>query len=264
MRIRYLSDLHLEFRGELPDALPSIGEDLVVLAGDIDIGAYGVLWANRMFPDRPVVYVLGNHEFYDHRWELLVDTCRAVAAPNVHVLENDVVQIGELTVLGCTLWTDFALYGPDRQAQSMEAAMQMMADFRVIRLADRNLFAADVLARFQHSRTWLEKTLEQQTTRALVVTHHAPTALNRNPAFAADDILNPCFHSELIDSLRPARIAAWICGHHHYNSVVRVGDGDASFELCSNQRGYATGEVKGFSWDRTIEIPTAGNKSGHA
>ena len=35
MKIRYLSDLHMEFTQYQPDEIPSVGEDLVVLAGDV-------------------------------------------------------------------------------------------------------------------------------------------------------------------------------------------------------------------------------------
>jgi len=61
MKIRILSDLHLEFQQWSP---PKADADVVVLAGDIDVGIRGVEWARRSFPSSPVVYVPGNHEFY--------------------------------------------------------------------------------------------------------------------------------------------------------------------------------------------------------
>lgn len=66
MKVRVLSDLHLEFTQYQPDTLPSFGEDLVVLAGDIGEAERSIEWARRVIPDRPVVYVLGNHEFYHY------------------------------------------------------------------------------------------------------------------------------------------------------------------------------------------------------
>jgi predicted phosphodiesterase len=61
MKIRLLSDLHLEFQDWVP---PKSDADVIVLAGDIHPGVRGVEWARRSFPMSPVVYVPGNHEFY--------------------------------------------------------------------------------------------------------------------------------------------------------------------------------------------------------
>ena len=75
MRIRVLSDLHLEFKDWKP---PKADADVVVLAGDIHVGVKGIEWARRSFPSIPIVYVAGNHEFYgehihDMTQELLME-----------------------------------------------------------------------------------------------------------------------------------------------------------------------------------------------
>jgi predicted phosphodiesterase len=62
MRIRVLSDLHREFGSVF---LPDVAADLVVLAGDIDRGIKGVVWARQAFSGVPVLYVAGNHEHFD-------------------------------------------------------------------------------------------------------------------------------------------------------------------------------------------------------
>ncbi len=64
MKIRILSDLHLEFQDWVP---PKSDVDIVVLAGDIHVGDHGIDWAPRSFPPTPVIYVPGNHEFYGIR-----------------------------------------------------------------------------------------------------------------------------------------------------------------------------------------------------
>jgi len=128
-KILYLSDLHLEFTQYLPEVLPSLDEDLVVLAGDIGSGVEGIRWAKNAFPDREVVYVLGNHEFYGYDFVGLVDYAKAFAAgSNVTVLECDAVEIQGLRVLGCSLWTDFKLFGADRQGEMLSLARDYMAD----------------------------------------------------------------------------------------------------------------------------------------
>jgi len=61
MRVQVLSDLHIEFEDL---KLEQVDSDVVVLAGDIHVKDKGVSWALRNFKDKPVLYVLGNHEFY--------------------------------------------------------------------------------------------------------------------------------------------------------------------------------------------------------
>ena len=63
MRLHILGDLHLEFGMA---EVPVTDADVVVLAGDIHLGREGRKWARNHFQDKPVVYVLGNHEFYRH------------------------------------------------------------------------------------------------------------------------------------------------------------------------------------------------------
>jgi predicted phosphodiesterase len=60
-KLHILSDLHQEFSSFQP---PSTDADIIILAGDIWKGNKGVYWARDTFPDKPIVYVMGNHEFY--------------------------------------------------------------------------------------------------------------------------------------------------------------------------------------------------------
>ena len=42
----------------------SVDADAVILAGDIHRTTQGLRWARERWPDLPMVYVPGNHEFY--------------------------------------------------------------------------------------------------------------------------------------------------------------------------------------------------------
>ncbi len=108
MRLWILSDLHLEFG---PVELPRVEADVVVLAGDVHKGRRGLAWARERFAATPVVYVLGNHEYYGEALPRLREKLEGEAAgSSVHLLENRAVEIGGVTFLGCTLWTDFELH----------------------------------------------------------------------------------------------------------------------------------------------------------
>ena len=89
MKIRVLSDLHLEH--DEPLAIPYAEADLVVLAGDIHNHAEGLRWAAENFGSQvPVVYVPGNHEYYDGEFGALESAMQDAARslPNVHFLNN--------------------------------------------------------------------------------------------------------------------------------------------------------------------------------
>ena len=65
--------------------------DLIVLAGDIHNHAAGPRWAAQTFDGAvPVVYVPGNHEYYDGEFGALEAALYDAAAQvdNVHVLNN--------------------------------------------------------------------------------------------------------------------------------------------------------------------------------
>ena len=79
MKIRVLSDLHLEC--DQPELIPHVDADLVVLAGDIHNHAEGLRWAAETFDGAvPVVYVPGNHEYYDGEFGALETAMRDAAA----------------------------------------------------------------------------------------------------------------------------------------------------------------------------------------
>jgi predicted phosphodiesterase len=144
MKIRVLSDLHLEC--DEPDVIPHADADLIVLAGDIHNHAQGLRWAAQTFDGAvPVVYVPGNHEYYDGEFGALEAAMQDAAhsVDNVHFLNNAALvdPQGRWRVLGTTLWTDFELYGaqPDARTASMTAAQRAMLDYRgLIQLAWSN------------------------------------------------------------------------------------------------------------------------------
>lgn len=109
MKALILSDLHLEFAPFEP--APDLEFDVVILAGDIHSPAKrAVQWAADTFRGKSVVYLPGNHEYYDGRLDTtLAEARRAADGSNVHVLDGDELVIDGVRFLGATLWTDFAL-----------------------------------------------------------------------------------------------------------------------------------------------------------
>ena len=111
MKIHVLSDLHNEFH-QFMSSDASRESDVIVLAGDIGGWINGIEWASAEWPDKEIIYVSGNHEFYAYdRVQTLSEMRLAAAQQNVHFLENIAVVTDGVRFLGCTLWTDFEYFG---------------------------------------------------------------------------------------------------------------------------------------------------------
>lgn len=247
MRIHVLSDLHLGF-GEFVS--PRTGADVVVLAGDIDQGLRGVRWARRAFGDTPVLYVIGNHEYYGQALPKLTGQLIAEGADwPVRVLERSSVEMGDIRFMGCTLWTDLALYGnPYLAGVSLAEAM---TDFRAIRVspAFRRFRPSDAASLHRASVAWLKGEWSQSDLPTVIVSHHAPSALSLDPSFG-DDPVNAGYASALetlIESLQPV---VWIHGHVHRAADYQLG----STRVVCNPRGYPDEFNNGFDPGLIIDV----------
>lgn len=233
MEIRIYSDLHLELGTNASMFSTRGNESLVVLAGDIDSGTAGVRWAKNTFPHVPVVYFLGNHEFYDHIFEALVDEWKnAARASNVHMLERNALAILGIRVLGCTLWTDFDLLGAERSAAAQDWARESLTDYENIRLADgQAIYPEQTAGEYLRIATWLNQQIEAADRPVLVVTHHAPTAATTCPIHRGR-VSSAAFNSNADRLIRPS-VKMWVHGHTHYNADVQVN----RVRVVTNQRG---------------------------
>jgi predicted phosphodiesterase len=253
-RIAVASDLHIEFERQGEPELgsqelglhPAYGPDLeivqgeadfMVLAGDVDLGAWGIAYADEAarFLGIPVIYVAGNHEAYHRDLDAVIQECRMSAAATggrVVFLENDAVEIAGVRVLGCSLWTDYELNG-NGDAGMRDAAIGL-ADHQLIANSGRRFMPADALARHRESRRWLERELGHDSEiPTVVVSHHAPLREAVEPRFVGS-ALSPAFVSDLSDLIEAHAPAAWIWGHTHYSVDVTVGE----TRCISAQRGY--------------------------
>jgi Icc-related predicted phosphoesterase len=248
MRIHILSDLHLEFAPFQPS---EVNADAVILAGDIHTGKNGIKWILKTFPDRPVIYVLGNHEFYGQKIPNLISEIKDIAkGTNVNVLENDCVEIGDVKFFGATLWTDFQLSGNPVLAEV--TAQTGMTDFRRIRMTPsyRRFSPSDARRFHAQSLEWLWKeTAKLRGKKFIVVTHHAPSPQSM-PARFRNDPLNPAFASNLEPFIAECGAALWIHGHIHYRSDFNVG----TTQVIANPRGYPDEPHTGFDPTFTIEV----------
>jgi Icc-related predicted phosphoesterase len=247
MRIAYLSDLHCEF--ETTEAAvpfdydrvlaPAAAADLIVLAGDVDIGERGVERANAIAERTglPVVYVAGNHEFYGRDVVQLEPALRRAAWQTdgrVLYLNQNVVRFwfgGELLiVLGCTLWTDHALMPAGAEGEPK------MSDYDEILYDGAPFKPAHAIALHCEHKAWLGSQMSRLVAgrtrpKILVVTHHAPIAeaLGERAAVVAN-----AYASDLNNEIAAWPPLVWIHGHTHFRHETRVG----SSNVLSAPRGY--------------------------
>jgi predicted phosphodiesterase len=269
-----LSDLHIELtRGwDFPSAEMRPHYDVLVVAGDlIPRMERGVKWLRDRVTDRPVIYIAGNHEAYGCDINRTIEKAKEAArGTNVFVLEQDTVQLGNVTFAGATTWTDFDLFGDPHRA--MKVAGEKMNDFRKIRIARyaQRFLPHHALGRHTRARTFLETEMRRARNGPLViVTHHAPI-LGRDAhlfdqphrtKLTDDDVLTAAYRSDLSALMQPAALNAggqsqqpadvWIYGHTHESIDVKVGQ----TRVITNAKGYGPWPPSQRMWDNSTFDP---------
>lgn len=228
-----LSDLHNEFSIFKPD-VEECSFDVVILAGDIDKGSKGIYWARCQWPDNEIIYVAGNHEFYGKiRGHVLAELRIAAKETGVHFLENEIIIINGIRYLGCTLWTDFRLFGGKFELACMHHAIQGLNDFRVIHEGDKGFSPTDSIKLFNNSYNFLRENLVDNYYhgKTVVVTHHLPSNQSTANRFKKD-MLSACFASNLDQLLGYSTL--WIHGHTHDSFDYTI----KGTRVVCNPRGY--------------------------
>ena len=262
MKILIYSDLHNEFEPFAPNLAVLRAVDLVVLAGDIGTKDRGVVWTKswaQTIPDTPVLMVAGNHEFYGGHFDKTLANMRAVAAgTNIHILEDDQITIAGIRFLGCTLWTDFRLYGEHSSSlHAIESIRTGMSDYKKITASGRDagtyrkLHPRDTLRRHEQSRAWLKNRLaEPFDGPTIVITHHAPSPRSVPKEFE-DDVMSAAYASDM-EYLMGSQVPLWIHGHMHHSLDYQV---NGTRVLC-NPRGYAPKFLNEEFCDLIVQVST--------
>jgi predicted phosphodiesterase len=267
MKLALASDLHLEF-GDI-NLTNDEGADVLILSGDILIAqdlhdhaeppnaieqsmmANGQGLGRRQqsaqrfrdflkrcsFQFPHVIYVAGNHEFYHGKFHGSLTDLRNECAkfPNVYFMENDCRKIGDVTFIGCTLWTDMNKFDP----LTLHAVADMMNDYRIIREDSKGytkLRPAHTAARHRNSVEYIRQVIEGKfDEKFVVVGHMAPSKLSIHPNYKDDHTMNGAYASDLSEFiLDHPQIKVWTHGHTHHNFDYMIG----SCRIVCNPRGY--------------------------
>jgi hypothetical protein len=271
MRLLIYSDLHLDanhFSPILEDGTRAdANADMVVLAGDIDEGTRGIRWARETFPDKRIVYVAGNHEFYGGHFTRTLDDLREAANTfDIDFLEADGMDAGGVRFLGCTLRTDFLLLNSSYKEPYTLRAKAAMNDYRMIKISrlpenlphgsisGSKLLTPELTAlRHRGSVDWLDRKLKKGIPEKTVeITHHAPH-INSIPMPYKSDPLSAAYASDLTRLM--GRSALWVHGHVHSSFDYMVN----GTRIITNPRGYALKQNSGnensdFNHDLLVEV----------
>lgn len=238
MKIQILSDLHLEM-GVNP-ILKNFKEtgDVLVLAGDI------TNFKNKRKVDEvfknvraPIVYVLGNHEYYGGNLRTSIGEFREwfdignrseLPQPKVHLLENNFFDFNGVRFIGTTYWS---------QPSHLEAneVKRCIADFRVIQDCDiQDLVNMHGAA--QHFIKHAAEEARQLGLKVVVITHFPPSWKAREERFRASALGSYFYNNddEFVELIDPA---VWIYGHTHGNLRFKCGE----VPVVTNQMGYTRG-----------------------
>jgi predicted phosphodiesterase len=284
MKIKLVSDLHLEFsdiniqNNEDCDVLilggdiciaqdlhdhpePNNTADQAAIAAGTGLGRrqaaaqrYRDFFKRCSFQFPHVIYIMGNHEFYNGKFFAGIDYMREELAkyPNIYMLEQDTKVIDDVTFVGATLWTDMNKGDP----LTMHAIEGMMNDFRIIRNDKRNfatMSARDVAGRHTRTLQYFRSVLAEQHDRKFVVVgHHSPSFQSMHPMYQAQTLMNGGYHSDLSEFIMDhPQIKLWTHGHTHHPFDYVIGE----TRIVCNPRGY---ENDGYSeqtgWNPNIVL----------
>lgn len=239
MKIQLVSDLHMEFwkKDRHMEVFDYTDADVLVVAGDLHVGRTNTAKALNKFAEHyeNVVYVAGNHEFYNG---CALDDFHLNVAPNVHYLDNRKILIGDVTFSGASLFTNF---GDDVLAVC--AAERGIADFR--RIPDAT--PAEYAQRFRDSSEWFKYVYEEFEGPHVFVSHWLPAMQCVHPRWKSDSytmLLNKYFANDLGPWIETLDNVTWMFGHTHDSVDMKIGN---TRMLC-NPYGYEG------SLDRNVEF----------
>lgn len=276
-RFLYLTDLHTEHAPF--DVVYTPGVDAVLIGGDTGVGLQAVsvlesIWdAYRV----PVLFVLGNHEYYgqevtafERDLQRRLDTLHTNGV-DIRWLQGDAHTIAGTRVVGATLWTDMEVLG-DGGVMAIRMAERGMNDYRRIYLAPPSPFATEELSwerprllRAHDTIGWhhAQKAALFAHLNApfagptIALTHHLPSERCIAPMYQGDG-LNPAFASNLTDAIIDSHTDWWLYGHSHGPVEWDLDRADGGVcKMRTNCRGYPQEWARtGFDPARIIDTST--------
>lgn len=240
MKLHILSDLHIEFTGHRykPVGRKWPDSDILILAGDIGVGRSARSFIEKRVEESIVIYVLGNHEFYNNDMNKIREYWQNLSneIENLYVLDNTTLDIGEYRFIGTTLWSDTS---GDKIS---------MNDYNMI----ENFSQYDCRNFYLYNKEWLEEEVEKCEKKIIIVTHHLPSFQCIEKKYY-DPLYNKAYASNLEHILGKDNVKMWIHGHTHCSIDKDI---NGTRVIC-NPRGYTVGggfQNEDFNENLVVEV----------
>ena len=238
MKLRLLSDLHLEFTPFVIPRLEGDEDTVLILAGDVGKASkpetYVTFLEDACKQFKAVIYIPGNHEYYgstfpdawdvmkSHLWPLPGRTTGEPYDENLYMLNNQQITIDKVRFVCSTMWTDMN----KGDEETMLAAKYGMSDYHVI----KGFTPEIAMNEHEKAKAFIFDNIYGPT---VVVTHHGPTWQSIHPKYVGD-ILNGAYVSDLSQQIKDNGPQLWVHGHIHHSVDYTVGN----TRVVTNPRGY--------------------------
>lgn len=225
MKLLILSDVHTEFR--VPEIIVPVETDVIILAGDI--GVYGEEslkdFLHKMNEyNKPVLYVLGNHEFYGtsnidylHVMEWFRNLEKEFC--NLIILHNETVIVEGVNFVGTPLWTNF-----DDDFWMEKVSQKSISDF-----VESCFTTKDYIQMYEESEMFIASNIVPEMIN-VVITHFPPLEELTNPKFPK---YNSYFNNRM-GWVCNLDVDLWVYGHNHWSLDKEIN----GVHFASNQLGY--------------------------
>ena len=232
MKVRVMSDLHLEFFIDRQTFDPGEG-DVLVLAGDICIASqyddYAPFFEKCVKGYEKVLYVMGNHESYEGDFDKTFWQLKSQLPPEISLLNNTSLLIDGVHFVGATLWTN--MNNLDRG--TIEIARERMNDYHCV----ENLTPEKTIDQHLFTRQWFESCVPMLRGPVFMITHHAPSPKSVKGRYT-DSVGMYSSNLEKFIKDNP-NILYWAHGHIHHSNDYMIDQ----CRVISNPRGYNGFEV---------------------
>jgi predicted phosphohydrolase len=225
MKIRYFSDLHLEFikPHELEKFIKKFSidkdsiDEICILAGDIG-NPYSTnydLFMKFISKNFKKSFVItGNHEYYNKK-KTIIETTNFLNEyfsnyENITFLNNSYEYYENYCFIGTTLWSNIT--DPTCEINDVYA----IPNFNYVKYNELNNICIN----------FLEETLQNNFSNCVIITHHVPSFSLINDKYKTPEMINYnqwfyCDMDKFIETYKE-KIKCWIYGHTHTPSNVLI------------------------------------------
>lgn len=247
MKIRYISDIHLEFiKFNIDKFIENIkpsDEDVLILAGDIGYPKSSnydkfINYINNNF--KKTFIITGNHEYYTSNIKEIDDYLETyfMNFDNISFLNNKIEYYNGHYFVGCTLWTEIT--NPDYKINDM---------YNI-----KNFTINEYNSIHDKCCNFLNQTItNQDISNVILITHHLPLYELIDNKYKTNELdkYNQWFYSDMTEFINKNKdkLQLWAYGHTHSPSEKEINN----IKFVCNPVGYPF-ENENINFDKYVII----------